>query len=179
MKHLHNEACFLVVLWHGVVALFLLLSSGCGNSRFLEFPTGDPPDISDCSEASRTFGSTMPWTPWPFPFDGKRTVPMSTWKPENWHMFDGQLYLKRASWDIEWVDELRMSLGNYPSVATWDGERWKVEGRIDIAPYVEEDGDRLRIKPFFYARGTKPAGEPRVDVNIVVAVCGTGHNYIR
>jgi hypothetical protein len=179
MRRLHNESFFLVLLWHAVVALMLALSAGCGGSRFLELPTGDPPDTSNCSEATRTFGSKLPWTPWPFPFEGKRTISMSTWKPEHWDDFSGRVHLMEASWDIRWVDSMRMSLGDYPSVAIWDGRRWDVEPRIDLKPYIDADGDRLRIKPFIYAKGVKPAGEPRVAVSIRVALCGPGNDLIR
>ena len=178
MKRLHNEAFFLVLLWHGVVALFLFLSAGCGNSKFFELPTGDPPDTSNCSEAVRTFGSTMPYTPWPFPFEGKRGVNMSTQLPDNWEQFEGQVYLMEATWNIRWIKAMRMSVGNWPTVAIWDGTRWDVDPRIDLKPFLEPDGDRLRIRPFFYAKGTKPSGRPRVEVTVRVALCGPGNELI-
>jgi hypothetical protein len=177
MKHWGSCA---LVLWVFVIATLLLTLMSCGNSKFYVASSDYEPDVSRCKEVKRAFTGNMFWTPWKFRFSGTRSTILWARKPEHWNEFDGQVYLQKGEWDVDWVDELRMSIEPHPNIATWDGQRWEVDSSVNVAPLLKPDGDEwLFIEPEVYARGTKPAGNPKASVTVTFAVCGPGSELIR
>jgi hypothetical protein len=179
----HWESVLLVLLGFAFCALLIVLQS-CSGSTFIAATPMSEPDTSDCGSVSRTFIGKAPWTPTAIPFRGTRAVKMWAERPDGWEFFDGQLYLAEATWDVSWVSYMRMSLSDTPTIAVWDGVRWDLDGRIDVAPYLtEETGDSGRhyitARPIFHARGVKPKGSQEIPVTLTFWVCGPGHEFIQ
>lgn len=160
-----------------VIALFALLTCGCG-SEFFAVPSGDVPDVDECTISVQTFKTDTLYTSDALPFSGRRKVPMSTWVPDGWHQFKGSLHIMSASWSVTWVTSLQMDVGHFLAVAVWDGEAWRVDSRVDLRPLLELDGDRLRLEAKVKASGIKPAGKPDVTIVVELALCGPGADEV-
>lgn len=181
MQRAHLDTLAAVSWLMAVFALVLLLmvQCGCGGSRFLEAPTNNEPDTSDCGELKRQFSGSTPWSPVAVPFNGTRTVKMWARVPGGWDDFGGTIHIMSAEWAITWVRSMKVQVGPYPRVAVWDGSDWDTDPRVDIRPHLELQGDYLVVEPTFTARGTKPAGKQTVPIGLTFAVCGPGADGLR
>lgn len=175
MKHWGSCA---LVLWVIAAILAAIVVWGCGSSKYYTIP-GPLPDTSDCKQVERSFSGKMLWTPFPFPFEGTRTMKLWAAVPPGWDEFDGQVYLMSGRWNVTWVKELRMSIEPYQNIATWNGDVWTVDSRVDVKPLLKREDEWLSIEPKVYARGTKPKGNPGASVVVTLAVCGKGREGVR